>query len=423
MSNPDEDTNAQFCTNYSIREYGVSPSGELEGGSLVTHTTYNCDNSKLDFTPLSLENRANTPRKYENYVFTKDLTEVNRQTKQANIQALDYLLNDLSTSIRRKLALELVEDHFNIVGLDWFYNGNYDELKDVPLFIQERFNNELVTVRNNSLLTYAEDKFTNYLTNLKKYRRYVHVHREDQTSFIPLETRYSNGYREKVQRRMKGLSYQYRKAQSVLATFTLSPSLYGNDKVRMWREIRPEVHLFLRKVQQYLNRRGLPLPPYLCTIEAQKRPRSCGNPHVHIVFVGVGRLMDWRVLRKLWGKGNIWLNRSWKGERVRNPVMYASKYITKTYTETTADNVLTQSLVWLFNVKSFSSSQGLVIPLHPKGTGDWTADYIAVCSPQETIFDDFALIENRVNGGYVGDIPPPVTNDTIRGGCTVGPTV
>jgi hypothetical protein len=103
--------------------------------------------------------------------------------------------------------------------------------------------------------------------------------------------------------------------------------------------------------------------------------------------------------------------------------MYASKYITKTYTETTADNVLTQSLVWLFNVKSFSSSQGLVIPLHPQGTGDWTADYIAVCSPQETIFDDFALIENRVNGGYVGDIPPPVTNDTVQGGCTVGPTV
>ena len=411
------DALASPLTRLTVSSPTLSPlEGGVGGGYLVTHTTYNSNVSKSELEPLSLENRANPPREYEKYIITKDLTDINRQTKQANIQALDYLLNDLSTSIRRKLTLELVEDHFNKNGLDLFYNGNYDEIEHVPLFLQERFTNALVTVRNDSLLTYAENKFTSYIANLKRYRRYVHVVRENQSSFVPLETRYSNGYREKVQRRMKGLAYQYRRGSSVLATFTLDPKLYGNDKVRMWTEIRSEVNVFLTKVRRYLNRRGLPMPPYLCTIEAMKQPRSCGNPHVHIVFVGVGRLMDWRVLRKLWGVGNIWINRSWKGEKVRNPVMYASKYITKTYTETTADNVLTQSLVWLFNVKSFSSSQGLVVPLHPQGVGDWTADYIAVCSPQETIFDDFALIENRVNGGYVGDIPPPFTNHVSHEG-------
>ena len=391
------DALASPSTQLIVSSPTLSPlEGGVGGGLLGTHTTYNLGKNQ------------------GKYVLTKDLTEVNRRTKHANKMALDYFLEDLTKSIRRKLTLELVEDHFNKTGLDLFYNGNYDELENVPLFVQESFTNELVRVSNNSLLTYGENKFTSYVDNLKRYRRYVHITRENQSSFVPLETRYSNGYRDKVQRRMEGLAYQYRKAGCVYAVFTLDPKKYGNDKVRMWQEVREDTTDLLRNVRRHFKKRGLPMPKYLCTLEGMKQPRSCGNPHVNIVFFGCRRLMDWRTLLKYWGKGSIRINKTWDGQTVRNPVMYVCKYITKTYANTTADNVLTQSLVWLFNVKSFSSSQGLIIPLHPKGTGDWTADYIAVCSPQNTIFDDIALIEDRVNGGYVGDIPPPITSHALH---------
>ena len=391
------DALASQLTRLTVSSPSLSPlEGSARGGLLGTHTTYNCGQNS------------------QKYVLTKDLTEINRTTKHANLKALDYFLNDLTTSIRRKLTLELVEDHFKD-GLDLYYNGNYDELQNVPLFVQERFTSELVTVRNNSLLTYAENKFSSYIKNLKQYRRYVHITRENQSSFVPLETRYSNGYREKIQRRMEGLAYQYRKAGCVYIVLTLDPKKYGNDKVRMWREHKNDFHDFIDKVRRSFERRGLTMPRFLHTVEGMKQPRSCGNPHINVVFFGCRRLMDWRKVLEYWGKGNIRINRTWDGQTVRNPVMYVCKYITKTYANTTADNVLTQSLVWLFNVKSFSSSHGLIIPLHPQGVGDWTADYIAVCSPQETIFDDIALIENRVNGGYVGDIPPPITSRDLHG--------
>ena len=411
------DALASPLTQLIVSSPSLSPlEGGVGGGLLGTHTMYNLGKTKSELASLSLQNRANPPREQKNYVLTKDLTEVNRLTKHANRTALTYFLQDLTMSICRKLTLELVEEHFDKNGLDLFYNGNYDGLVNVPLFVQEGLNNELVSVRNRSLLTYAENKFTVYVNNLKKYRRYVHVTRENQTSFVPLETRYSDGYREKVQRRMEGLAYQYRKGGCVYTVFTLDPKKYGNDKVRMWREVREDVTDLLRNIRRHFKKRGLPMPKYLCTLEGMKQPRSCGNPHVNIVFFGCRRLMDWRTLLKYWGKGSIRINKTWDGQTVRNPVMYVCKYITKTYANTTADNVLTQSLVWLFNVKSFSSSQGLIIPLHPKSTGDWTADYFAVCTPQETIFEDFALIENRVNGGYVGDIPPPFIDHALHEG-------
>ena len=360
------------------------------GGYLVTHTTYNSNK----------------------FVFTKDLTDIDRVTKRANKKALDYFLRDHTQTIKKKLVGNLIIEAYREAGYEGSFNG-FEGPENVPLDVQERLNREITTVRNNSLLTFAENRFTAYKKNIKKYNRYVHVTRERQSSYVPLETRYSNGYRKKIERRMKGLAYQYRKGNSVLSTFTLDPKLYGNDKVRMWSEVKGEANNLLTKVRQHFKARGREMPKYFMTVEGQKRPRSCGNPHLHIVFPGVARLMDWRVLKKMWGRGHIGINRSWKGERVRNPVMYATKYITKTYTDTTADNVLTQSLVWLFNVRSFSCSRGLILPLHPKGIGDWTADYIAVCTPQGSFFDDVALIEDRVNGGFAGVFPPPITNNTV----------
>ena len=79
-------------------------------------------------------------------------------------------------------------------------------------------------------------------------------------------------------------------------------------------------------------------------------------------------------------------------------------------TDTDADNCLTQSLVWLFNRRSFDCSKGLVAPLYPKGCGDWSADYLCVCDPQRFPIDDMVLIQSRFSlfyGGSGGFIPPP----------------
>jgi hypothetical protein len=344
----------------------------------------------------------------EQYVLLKDLTEVNHRTKHANMCALDYFLNDLTTSIHRKLMLECVSDYCS-TNEELYYNGDFRGMVNVPLFVSERMEKELVAVRNASLLTYAENKFTGYVNNLKRYHRYLHVRREGQDDFKLLETRYSNSYREKIYRRMNGLAYQYRKAGCVYLVLTLDPKKYGYDKIRMWREHKKDFHNFIQKVRRNFARRGLDLPKYIHTVEGMKEPRSCGNPHINVVFFGCRRLLDWRLVLQYWGKGSIRINRTKDGYKVRNPVMYVCKYITKTYMNTDAENVLTQSLVWLFNCKSFSCSNGLIVPLHPKSTGEWTADYIAVCSPQETIFEDIDLIKKRAvgGGGFVGTIPPP----------------
>ena len=81
--------------------------------------------------------------------------------------------------------------------------------------------------------------------------------------------------------------------------------------------------------------------------------------------------MDWRKIRKLWGLGHISINRTYDGYKIKHPINYITKYITKTFTKTNKENLLTQSLCWLFHIRSFSTTNGLIIPINPIGTGKW----------------------------------------------------
>ena len=154
------------------------------------------------------------------------------------------------------------------------------------------------------------------------------------------------------------------------------------------------------QVSRHLKKQGKQLPPYLATIEAQKKPSSCGNPHIHLVFVGASRLLDWRKLAQYWGKGFVYINRDGHGKKVRSPISYITKYITKTFSDNNADNTLTQSLVWLFNVKSYTCSRGLIAPLYPSGCGDWYATYFISVSPQENYFAEVDLMNKYVYDLY-----------------------
>jgi hypothetical protein len=368
----------------------LNPALRERGPSWLTRTqyTYNCNN----------------------FVFTKDLTEINHTAKHRNLRALDYLLTTHEQKMKKTLVFELSKQYLDQADPDEFLNGLSFDPHHISFDVQEQYNQEVVLVRNASLLTFAKNQFSGYIKDLKKYRRYLHVHREGDGSFIPLETRYSEGYRNKVKRRMGSLNYTYRRGSCVLVTLTLDPSLYGSDRVRMWTEIKHDIHTFLTQLRQYFKSRGLPMPKYVLTAESHKR----GNPHAHVVFLGVARLMDWRLLRKMWGVGFVGINRDNGGKKIRSPVAYITKYITKTYTEANEKNLLTQSLSWLFNLRSYSCSRDLIAPLHPIGAGDWVADYVAICSPQTSPLDDFNLIINRVNGGCVGNVPPPITDHVLN---------
>jgi len=371
-------------------------------------TSEQTGSTSLDTNSLVLSGmRQNLGPNLNKYVLTVDLTDINHGTKRANLETLDYFLNEHTTSIKRKLMCELTAEYYNAPKNYVF------ECSEFPLDVQDGFNSAVTAVQNSSLLTYSQNMFDSYLKNLKKYRRYIHITNGERSSFILLENRYSNSYRKKIKSRMDWLAHRYSKSGCVYVVLTLDPKKYGNDKVRMLKEHKSDFADFIDKVRRSFIRAGLQMPKYLHTVECMKEPRSRGNPHINVVFFGCRRLMDWRKILQYWGKGNIRINRTRDGQTVRNPVMYVCKYITKTYCETNDENIVTQSLVWLFNLKSFSCSRNLIIPLHPKGSGDWTADYLGICSPQETVFDDHDLITYRFGGG-VGVEPPPVV---VVNGC------
>jgi hypothetical protein len=286
------------------------------------------------------------------------LNTVDHDKKKTNMVALDFLIDD-----KRK---NYFDDNNIFPNLD-AYNGLQHTL------------NEL-------LLEYADRMFKRYLHEINDSERFIFAKDKitDEGIVFELDTRYSESYQKKIMRRAKYLSYHYRKSPSVLLTLTLDPKKYGYDKFRMWTEIKHEYNRFITAVKYYFKKQGIELPPYVCTIEAQKGRSennyvSRGNPHLHICFLGASRLLDWRLIEKLWGCGFIYINRSpLDNRKIRNPVNYIMKYITKTYTDTNDENRLTQSLCWLFNVRSYQCSRGLITPLKQSHETLFNSEYLII---------------------------------------------
>lgn len=378
------------------------------------------------------------------YVFLRDSTELNHFVKRRNIECLQYFIDEHIDKIKNGLLKELFSEYFSKRDLDCYYNGVSPE-HDIPFFLQDQFNNTVVKVKNNSLLTFAENKFMDYLKQVERYHRYLHVRKDEwwedpntgefhdyRWAWKRLTTRYSNSYHKRLMKRLIDLSHRKQSSKCVLLVLTVDPAKYGNDKTRMWLEFRHDVNLFMVKLRdmwlrrngervtafnvdtcryrtEFIELRDRPFPAYLRTPEAQKKPNSVGNPHVNLLFFDCTRLLDWRLIVKCWGKGNIHINRTQDGETVRDPIRYVTKYVTKTFSNTDADNVLTQSLVWLFNYRSYSCSRGLIDPLNPCRVTDWYSEYFASCSPQKTVLDEIDMMEIRMRelGLLSGQIPPP----------------
>lgn len=213
------------------------------------------------------------------------------------------------------------------------------------------------------IINHIENKFVGYIDYLSLDKKGIVLSDIDKRFLIRYNTKFSEHYSEKVKRRMKFLSLNNANNDCVLLTLTLNPSKFDNF-VNMWLVIKKEQNRFMTRIKQVLKDKGIENVRFLSTIECQKGEKSWLNPHIHIVFFGLKRLMDWRKIEKIWNNGYVWINRTSDKKKIRKPIDYITKYITKTYTDTDKYNIREQAIQWFFNVRSFSYSNGLVYPLN-----------------------------------------------------------
>jgi len=252
-----------------------------------------------------------------------------------------------------------------------------------------------IPVKNRFLLKYAQLKFAEYMREYGFLNKYVVLEKPTEKGIkrivLPVYTRYDKPYQKRVKKRLNWLSYEYRKENAVLLTLTINPDKFFNDKTLMWLTIKKEVHRFFMILKKYLNKHNRKLPKYIMSIEAQKN----GNPHIHIAFLGCKRLIDWRIIRRMWGLGHIYINRTKKEGKIRYPIKYISKYISKTFLDTDKGDVnLTVSLCWLFGIRSFSTSRGLFYPLNKKGMGEYLIAGMLLCTKDVNIEEIKDFVDN-----------------------------
>jgi Uncharacterized protein involved in chromosome partitioning len=271
---------------------------------------------------------------------------------------LDDILTDLaSTPDEIQDALRKLEEEDKIIQQNFNSLPAYQELQDAKRKIEAE---EL------DILEYALNEFDKYLEKSeKRYKEFKSV-REKKRVLSHAEHRFTRSYQQKVKVALRSLfRNELWDSRSVFLTLTLDPKNYSN-RYQMWNNIKKEENRFLTGLFKKLGKRI----PYISVIEAHKEEKSKGNPHIHILFLGVSRIMDWREIRDLWRLGHIWINRTGEGKKIKRPLAYMFKYITKTFCKTDGKNKFTQALVWLFHIRSYSTSRGLVKPLNKIESGE-----------------------------------------------------
>lgn len=240
--------------------------------------------------------------------------------------------------------------------------------------------NDIKGFSDNSFLSLVIRLYREFIDKYNNPHYLVLRHKVDKgLCFVPMVHRFTKEYMNKVRCVMVELTKRYKGSRCVMLTLTLSPELYGYNKIAMWMAVKSEFDNFMTKLKRAYNieqrkrvKCGLqskvnPFPKYLSTVQAQIESGSKGNPHIHVVFVNASRLMDWRKVSELWGKGHIWINKTSPDDvgyqkKVSNPILYITRYICRTFTKINKNDdvlLLNQSLVWLFGVRAYSSSRGL----------------------------------------------------------------
>jgi len=312
-----------------------------------------------------------------------------RLIQKGDIKIYDVdCINTYDNKHRNKIALECFRNDVRVNLLNDFKQYSIIEKWVDPV-------NEL----NKLLINYALKSFNKYILELEEFKRYIYAEdNQGHKTIIEFDNRYCKSYQDKINRRAKYIGWYFRKTKSVLLTLTIDPAKYNNDKYLMWIDIKKQLNRFLTNVKYYFKKENKKFPPYICSIEAQKN----GNPHLHLVFLGASRLMDWRKIRDIWHLGHIFINRDNSNRKIRNPVNYLMKYISKTYTDTNENNNLTQALCWLFNIRSYQCSRGLIKPIKPRhydsGFDSKYLLYVDDSIPLIYLYENINNIDSSYNG-------------------------
>lgn len=345
--------------------------------------------------------------------------DIDRNVKKANIGAMNYYVSEKIHEIKESLAKKIfnewvLRDYPEIDSNEKSYVSDFDFLK-LPLEVVVSYNKGLMNYKNACLLDFAERQFSSYITSITKTNRYLYLENceTNEKALKKLETRYSDSYRDKIVNRMNWLMWEYGNENCCLLTLTVDPKKYNYDKFEMWKAIGKKYKYFILKLKRYFKEHDRPFPSYLFGIESMfGRPEnnymSRGNPHLHVCFFNCKYVAPVETIEKYWGQGFVKINSTAKNEKIRYPIHYITKYITETFTNNSPDNTLIQSMVWLFNKHSFDHSAGLIKPLYPKGSGDWSLFGIVSVDSCYCQIDEMLAIQKLIYSLYGGfKVPPP----------------
>lgn len=327
-----------------------------------------------------------------------------KNVKNTNLECYTYF-NDVYLP-------KLANDWLNNEMCDIYDIGKRDlALGIYPIEVYEKYNNALEMLENNGLMFFAEKQFLKWYKRIKKKSRYILLRNGEKKALKKIICRFDKKYAKMINNRMNCLMYQYGNENACSVTLTLNPANFRNSKMAMWTCINILLNEFMTELKRYLKNNGTDVK-YIRCIEAMKGRKENeyvgrGNPHIHICLFGV-KWIPKEIIDKLWPYGWTFINSTAKGQKVRYPIHYVTKYITKTYNENDVNNTLNQSLVWFFNKNSFDHSVNLVYPLYKKGSGSWVCEYLVEMDPLDDVFKEMDLIfeveENLYKKPPPGDI-------------------
>lgn len=362
-------------------------------------------------------------RTIQNKIRFTPIESIDRNTKKANVEALNYYVHEKTNEIQKTL----LSKRYNEWVLRDYPEIDSNERRfvksglpvDLPLDVVIRYQKELTNYKNTCLMDYAEKTFSGYINSTQNTHTYVEWSNGETSGLKKIENRFSSSYRDKIIKRMNWLMWKYGNENCCLLTLTIDPKKYNNDKFEMWKAIGKKYQRFIEKMKIYFKRHNRPFPPYLFGVEAmfgQEKNNfiARGNPHIHSCFFNCKYFAPVKTIEKYWGQGFVKINSTAKDETVRYPIHYITKYITKTFTVNDPKNVLCQSLVWLFNKHSFDRSAGLILPLNPKGLGGcYTTGLWSIPAGYQQ-FDEMVMIQDTIHSLYGGfKDPPPVKEGVV----------
>lgn len=216
-----------------------------------------------------------------------------------------WYIENLKRVIRKKRALE---ERYKI-NLP-FPQLNFDNVRSF-IDLQEAIGK--IEEEELNIVDYALNEFQSYLTaSERRYNEFKNA-KEKKRVLSHTQHRFTRSYQKKLKIALTPLFLNRRwDSRSVFLTLTLDPKKWTN-RYEMWTHIKEEENRFLTGLFKKLGKRI----PYISVVEAHKGKRSRGNPHLHFLFLGVSRLMDWREIRDLWGLGHIWINHTTEGKKIK----------------------------------------------------------------------------------------------------------